>query len=53
MENNKEKKEEKEKQTGFFKEILNEIRDTIIFEVALNILMFIPKVMIRVIKNIW
>lgn len=53
MENNKEKKEEKDKQPGFFKEILIEIRDSIIIEVAWNILMFIPRMMIRVIKNFW
>lgn len=55
MESDNEKKKEKEKgkHNGFFKEILNEIRDTILFEVAWNILLLIPRVMIRVIKNLW
>jgi hypothetical protein len=49
----KNKKRKKEKQNGFFKEILIEFRDSIFFEVAWNILMFIPRMMIRLIKNIW
>lgn len=53
MGHDNEKKKEKEKQNGFFKEILIEIRDTIVFEVVWNILMLIPRMMIRVIKNIW
>lgn len=53
MENDKDKMEEKDKQPGFFKEILIEIGDTIIFEVIWNILMAIPKLMIRLIKNLW
>lgn len=43
----------KERQNGFFKEILIELRDSILFEVVWNILMFIPRMMIRLIKNIW
>ncbi|MEC2076329.1 hypothetical protein [Metabacillus fastidiosus] len=43
----------KERQNGFLKEILIELRDSILFEVAWNILMFIPRMMIRLIKNIW
>jgi hypothetical protein len=49
----KNKKRKKEKQNSFFKEILIELRDSIFFEVAWNILMFIPRMMIRLIKNIW
>ncbi|MED3994600.1 hypothetical protein P4647_08015 [Peribacillus frigoritolerans] len=49
----KNKKRKIERQNGFFKEILIELRDSILFEVAWNILMFIPRIMIRLIKNIW
>ncbi|MCD1163869.1 hypothetical protein [Peribacillus frigoritolerans] len=49
----KNKKRKKERQNGFFKEILIELRGSILFEVAWNILMFIPRMMIRLIKNIW
>jgi hypothetical protein len=46
----KNKKRKKERQNGFFKEILIELRDSILFEVAWNILMFIPRMMIRLIR---
>ncbi|WP_159083066.1 MULTISPECIES: hypothetical protein [unclassified Lysinibacillus] len=49
----KNKKVKKEKQDGLFKEMLGELTSSIIFEVAWNILMFIPKMIIRLIKNIW
>ncbi|MGN7396799.1 hypothetical protein [Peribacillus frigoritolerans] len=49
----KNKKIKKERQNGFFKEILIELRDSILFEVAWHILMFIPRMMILLIKNIW
>ncbi|MBK5480837.1 hypothetical protein JFV29_02610 [Peribacillus sp. TH16] len=45
----KNKKRKKERQNGFFKESLIEL----LFEVAWNILMFIPRMMIRLIKDIW
>lgn len=47
------KKEKKKGRDGFFKDILIEIRDSILFELALNIIMFIPRMMIRLIKNIF
>ena len=40
-------------QGGIFKDILIEIRDSILFELVWNILMFIPRMMIRLIKNIF
>jgi hypothetical protein len=40
-------------QGGIFKDILIEFRDSILFELVWNILMFIPRVMIRLIKNIF
>ena len=49
----KNKKTKKERQDGFFKELLKELTSSILFEVAWNILMFIPKMIIRLIKNIW
>ena len=49
----KNKKVKKEKQDGLFKEMIGELTSSIIFEVAWNILMFIPKMIIRLIKNIW
>ncbi|MFB6804976.1 hypothetical protein ACFY5J_18480 [Peribacillus butanolivorans] len=45
----KNKKRKAERQNGFFKESLIEF----LFEVAWNILMFIPRMMIRLIKDIW
>lgn len=49
----KNKKRKKERQDGFFKEILTEIMDSILIEVVWNILMFLPRMLIRLIKNIW
>jgi hypothetical protein len=49
----KNKKRKKERKDGFFKEILSEIMDSILIEVVWNILMFIPRMLIRLIKNIW
>ena len=49
----KNKKTKKERQDGFFKDFLGELTSYILFEVAWNILMFIPKIIIRLIKNIW
>lgn len=46
-------KEEKNGQSGNFKDILIEIRDSILFDLVWNILMFIPRMMIRLIKNIF
>ncbi|MBK5459026.1 MULTISPECIES: hypothetical protein [unclassified Peribacillus] len=45
----KNKKRKKVRQNGYFKEGLIEL----LFEVAWNILMFIPRMMIRLIKDIW
>ena len=49
----KNKKTKKEKQDGFFKEVLGELSVSILFEVVWNILMFIPRMIIRLIKDIW
>ncbi|USK60649.1 hypothetical protein [Peribacillus asahii] len=46
------RKAKKNGQGGIFKNILIEIRDSILFELVWNILMFIPRMMIRLIKNI-
>lgn len=48
----KNKKTKKEKHDGLFKELLGDLTSSILFEVAWNILMFIPKMIIRLIKNI-
>lgn len=40
-------------QEGFFKNILNEIRNSILFELIWSILLFIPRMIIRLIKNIY
>ncbi len=40
-------------QGGIFKDILIEIRDSILFEIVWNILIFIPRIVIRLIKNIF
>ncbi|WP_164525648.1 hypothetical protein [Siminovitchia acidinfaciens] len=45
-------KKKRERQNDFFKEILIELRESILFEVAWNILMFIPRMLLRLIKNI-
>lgn len=46
-------KKKKEKQDGLFKEMLDEIGESIIFEVVWNIIMFIPRMIIRLITSIW
>jgi len=46
-------KEKKEKQDGFFKEILGEIGGSIILGVVWNIIMFIPRMLVRLISSIW
>lgn len=43
------KKMKKERSTGFFKDTILEF----LFEIAWNIVMFIPRIMIRFIKDIW
>ncbi len=48
----KKEKRKKAKQDGFFKEMLDELISSILFEIVWNILMFIPRMMIRLIKNI-
>jgi hypothetical protein len=47
------RKEKKNGQGCIFKDILIEIRDSILFELVWNLLMFIPRMMIRLIKNIF
>ncbi|MFJ8265671.1 hypothetical protein [Peribacillus asahii] len=51
------RKKKKNGQGGIFKDILIEIRDSILdsilIELVWNILMFIPRMMIRLIKNIF
>lgn len=47
------RKEKKNGQGGIFKDILLEIQDSILSELVWNILMFIPRIMIRLIKNIF
>jgi hypothetical protein len=53
----KNKKREKEKQDGFLKEILSKLGGYILLEIIWNIfwnaLLFIPRMVIRLIKNIW
>jgi hypothetical protein len=46
-------KQNKEKLNGFLKDILDEIVGSIIFAVAWKIIMFIPRMIIRLISNIW
>lgn len=47
------KKEQKKLKDGFLKDILIEIRDSILFEVLWNILMLIPRMLLRLLKNIF
>jgi hypothetical protein len=46
-------KEKNEKKDGIFKEMLDEIGGSIIFEVFWNIIMFIQRMIIRLITSIW
>lgn len=46
-------KKKRERKNGIFKEILIDLRESILFEVAWNILTFIPRMLQRLIKNIW
>lgn len=43
----------RERHDGPFKELLGDLISSILFEIVLNILLFIPKMIIRSIKNIW
>lgn len=48
------KKEEKTKsERGFIKSLLIDIRETIIFEIVLRVLLFIPRLLIRFIKQLF
>lgn len=47
------RKEKKNGRDGIFRDILIEIRDSILFGIVWNILMFIPRMVIRLIKNIY
>ncbi|GHH98777.1 hypothetical protein [Neobacillus kokaensis] len=47
------KKTKKKKEDGFFKEVIAEITSSFIFEVAWNIVMFIPRLLVRIIKEMW
>jgi hypothetical protein len=47
------RKEKKNGKGGIFKDILIDIRDSILFELVWNTLLFIPRMMIRLIKNIF
>lgn len=49
----KNKNNKRERQDGIFIELLRELIQSILFAVAWNILMFIPKMIIRLIKNFW
>jgi hypothetical protein len=42
-----------QKRVGWFKSILMEIRDSILIEIIGNILMYIPRLLFRIIKNIF
>jgi hypothetical protein len=45
-------KKEKKKKESIFKQILEEVKDSIIIEVIFKSLLFIPRIIIRLIKNI-
>lgn len=47
------KKEQRNGKEGFFKDIMIEIRDSILFELVLNILTFIPRMIVRLVKNLF
>ncbi|MFJ7637871.1 MULTISPECIES: hypothetical protein [unclassified Peribacillus] len=47
------KKRKRDRLKGFFKDILEELSASIICEVAGYIIMLIPRMMIRIVKNIW
>jgi hypothetical protein len=44
---------QKDRKKGFFKSIMIEIRDSILFELVLNILTLIPRVIIRLVKSLF
>ena len=46
-------KNKRKRQNRSLKDILFELRDSILLEVVWNILMFIPRVIIRLLKDIW
>lgn len=50
---NKNKNSKRERQDGIFIELFRELTSSMLFAVAWNILMFIPKMIIRLLKDIW
>lgn len=49
----KKKTRKKEKRDSFWKELFGELGVNILLEIIWNIILFIPKMLIRLIKNIW
>ncbi|MGF9978039.1 hypothetical protein ABE042_03960 [Viridibacillus arvi] len=47
------KKDKKKGKEGLFKRIIYEIRDSILFEFVLNILTFIPRMIVRLVMNLF
>ncbi|MFF2288657.1 hypothetical protein [Peribacillus butanolivorans] len=47
------KKEKKNGKEGFFKGIMIEIRDSILSELVFNILTFIPRMIVRLVKSLF
>jgi len=44
-------KKEKEKEEGIGKVLVNEIKESVFLEVAAEIILFVPKMIIRIIRN--
>ncbi|MFF3099864.1 hypothetical protein [Viridibacillus arvi] len=47
------KKEKKKGKEGFFKRIMYEIRDSIVFELVINILTFVPRMIVRLVMSLF
>lgn len=45
-------KNKPKKEKGFFREVLAEISETIIFEVIWNVIAFIPRLLVRFLKHL-
>lgn len=48
-----EKEQKNVKEPSLIKSIIIDIRDSILFDLILNILFFIPRILFRVIRNFW
>jgi hypothetical protein len=48
-----ENEQKDDKEPGIIKSVIIDVRDSILFDLIINILFFIPRMLFRLIKNMW